>query len=312
MGAVSFQNVEPLRYDYIYYHDYHGWRDTKPSVSIAYNAFTASMDHQIESVSFFTAVDDVDYTISIFDDVVMDGQPIYELSRMSGTAEVMGFHTVDLGSPVGFRQGDDFYVQVELSTGGHAFDRTSVVPVLLGTSMMNTLVPSDASPGESLFLDGSEWMDLTSINETGNFCLKACVNPFEPVDGNLTSTGSLQFLNLKPGERREATVLIENIGDDVSSLCWEITEVPDWGRWTITPEEGLFLKPHHGPIEVTVSVIAPFEKNQEFTGSVTITNINNDADFEEIDVTLTTARQLSMYTLIQSLRSWIETLLLSS
>jgi len=148
-------------------------------------------------------------------------------------------------------------------------------------------------------------VDLTSINETGNFCLKACANPFEPVDGDLTSSGSLTFTNLKPGERREASVLIENDGPEMSSLCWEIGETPEWGRWTIQPAEQ-YLKPHHGPVELVVTVTAPFEKNADFSVTLSIVNINNASDVEVIDIQLTTMKHGSIKSFFETLLTWIE------
>jgi len=178
MGAVSFINTEPWQYDNVYYHDYHGWRDTKTDITEAFNAFTITGIETVEAVNFFTSVHDVDFTIKIYDNY--DGTELSdELASKSGHINYSGLHTIDLDSPVEFTQGDDFYVYLFLSEGGHPYDRTSIVPVLLCGNDSKTLVPSSASPEESYYNDGAGWVDFYYYDDpsghqnTGNFCIKA-------------------------------------------------------------------------------------------------------------------------------------------
>ncbi|MFW5705901.1 MAG: lectin like domain-containing protein, partial [Bacteroidota bacterium] len=158
MGAISFQDVEPLQYDNTYYHDYHGWRDTKEDITEVFNAFTAEDNEILKAVNFFTAVHGVDYTVKIYDDY--DGTNLQnELSAVSGTIDYSGMHTIDLTTPVNLTVGEDFYVYLYLSDGGHPYDRTSEVPVLLGADY-RTLVESPANPEESYYNDGRGWLDF--------------------------------------------------------------------------------------------------------------------------------------------------------
>ena len=183
MGAVSFQNVEPMAYDKVLYHDYHGWRDTMTEVSEAFNAFGISDGGLLHAVSFITAVDDVDYTVRIYGGFE-NGDLVNELSTMSGHYDYSGLHTVDLPTPL-VMPGAQLYIYVSLSTGGHAFDRTSDVPVLLGASYRTTVV-SHSDPGQSYYLNTGDWVDLFLDDASANFCIKGLTEVVLSFDADTT------------------------------------------------------------------------------------------------------------------------------
>lgn len=177
MGAISFYNVIQSTWDTAYYHDYHGWRDTLLGVTEAFNAFTATEHEAITAVSFFTAENNVDFTVRIYDDfngTTLDNQ----LDEVTGNIEYSGLHTIDLSDVVNIFEGDDFYVYLSLSDGGFPYDRTSDVPVLLGGDS-RVIVPSAANAGESYYNDEGAWKDFyeyiddSGFEQTGNLCIKA-------------------------------------------------------------------------------------------------------------------------------------------
>jgi hypothetical protein len=205
MGIIVFKDVVMLEHEKAYYHDYHGWRSTKTDTREAFNAFTAEGNEHITAVSFYTAEDDVNYTIKIYDSFI-SGALQDELFSQSGNHEYKGFHTVELNSFVPLDTGNDFYVYLELNTGGHAFDRTSEVPVLLVEKSYSTIVNSTANPGESYYYEDGEWKDLYDFSDapwpsgTANFCIKAIAvdNEFLPVElqsFNAYSSKGNVFLN---------------------------------------------------------------------------------------------------------------------
>nr|MBN2278130.1 hypothetical protein [candidate division Zixibacteria bacterium] len=170
MGAVSFQDVMLMPYDHVYYHDSHGWRSTRTDLTEAFNAFTTDQSAQLQAVNFYTADDSVNYTVKVYS-TFEGGQLSGEMTSVSGLIEFLGLHTVDLPDSIDLKPGDNFYIYLQLSTGGQPYDETSIVPTLLGAKY-RTQVTSSAGPGESFYRSGGNWVDLTSYEATANFCIK--------------------------------------------------------------------------------------------------------------------------------------------
>jgi len=178
MGAVSFQDVEPMKYKNVYYYDYHGWRDEMPECQEAFNAFKSHDYENLEAISFYNAADSVHYKIVVFGSY--NNGILYDtLSQKSGFINHIGFHTFDLDSSVALSPNQDFYVYLYLSKGGQPYDRTSEIPVLLGGSS-RTIVTSHSLPDQSYFMDINNWHDLYLLDTTANFCIKALSNPLLP------------------------------------------------------------------------------------------------------------------------------------
>ncbi len=167
--------------------------------------------------------------------------------------------------------GDEFYVYVKVFSGGQAIDRTSEVPVLLGGDRTGTIVKSIAHAGESYYWEwiypGLTSMIMSSVthtwDHTANFCIKGFTTGgwTPPAVPDLDCEGSLSWAKVKPGATVLGNFTVQNIGDATSELDWIITEWPDWGEWTFTPESGTDLTPEDGSITILVQVVAPSEKS---------------------------------------------------
>ena len=171
MGCVQFRDIVLNPYDHTYFHDYHGWRDTMTDATEAFNAFAGVERHRLEGVGFFTVGENVSYTFTIYDRFE-GGELLDEITSQSGTIEQMGYHTVDLETPVYLFPDDDFCIYLQLSHGGQAYDRTAEVSEMMG-AQYRALVTSTASPGESFYREGDTWLDLTDFDDSANFCIKA-------------------------------------------------------------------------------------------------------------------------------------------
>ena len=111
----------------------------------------------------------------------------------------------------------------------------------------------------------------------------------------LGCSGQLSWPEVNAGSTVYGEFTVSNVGTGL--LVWEIDTYPTtWGSWTFTPENGSITG--GDSVIVNVTVIAPPEKKETFTGKVKIINSDNPANFCEIDVSLTTPRTINGFNLI--------------
>ncbi|MEE9440636.1 MAG: hypothetical protein V3V27_01765, partial [Candidatus Thermoplasmatota archaeon] len=110
----------------------------------------------------------------------------------------------------------------------------------------------------------------------------------QPEVPDLDCDGSLSWTEVTPEETVTGTFTVENIGDPLSLLDWEIESYPDWGTFTFDPDGGLDLTPEAGAVTVTVDVVAPEDPETEFEGEIVLVNSEDPDDICVIDVVLAT------------------------
>jgi hypothetical protein len=110
--------------------------------------------------------------------------------------------------------------------------------------------------------------------------------------------GTLTWPEVNASATVTGTFQVCNCGDIGSLLNWQVDTWPPWGTWTFNPPSGAGLA-KNDCATITVQVIAPPTKKKTFIGTVKIINSDNESDFCEIDVSLTTPRAINGFTLLQ-------------
>ena len=128
---------------------------------------------------------------------------------------------------------------------------------------------------------------------------------------DLDCSGELHWTDVEPGGTVESSFTVENIGEPLSLLDWEIESYPDWGSgssWTFTPMSGDNLTPEDGLQTVQAEVVAPDEPETEFEGEIKIVNTEDPSDYCIIPVSLITpvSKNTVNSQLLQFLQRFIE------
>jgi len=170
------------------------------------NIFTATADHSIKAVAFYTAGQGATYEIYI--SKAVDSNPLdgtLAFGPQAGSLGVPGYHRIDLGSPVVVGVGEKFAVIVKLTDPGSGY------PVACSRAVAGYSNSATATLGVGwVSEDGFDWEDIVDDLGLGTYsiCLKAFadIGVAVPVSGTSMSKASTT-LSVGDSETLQATIL---------------------------------------------------------------------------------------------------------
>jgi hypothetical protein len=112
---------------------------------------------------------------------------------------------------------------------------------------------------------------------------------------DLQCSGKFNWTGIEPGFTSTDSFNVKNVGGVSSLLDWKIESYPEWGTWTFTPSDYDDLKPEDGDLTVEISIKAPDEPLETFTGEIKIVSKHDSSDYCTISVSLTTPRVRTTY-----------------
>jgi hypothetical protein len=155
------------------------------------------------------------------------------------------------------------------------------------------LTASDGLAGDifgcSVSMDESNGILGARIDENENGIEAGAAYVFKETGAKICCDGNLGWSDVKPNSTVTGEFQISNCGEEGSLLNWQFDSSPDWGVWEFSPDSGTDLA-EAGIVTIEVTVVAPPDKNSEFTGKVRMINTDDPSDFCEVDVVLTTPK----------------------
>ncbi len=138
--------------------------------------------------------------------------------------------------------------------------------------------------------DTIENMNITYGTKCSKLILATLTKLLEfTIPADLFCEGNLIWENVTTGSVLQGSFEVENIGGSGTLLDWNIVKKPSWGEWTFDPISGHDLESGNLLI-VNVTVIAPEEKNEVFTGKIKIQNSDDAEDYCTIDTKISTPK----------------------
>ncbi|MDL2263487.1 lectin like domain-containing protein [Synergistaceae bacterium OttesenSCG-928-I11] len=203
-GAASFVAMPLDTYDNTYCHDplgvVYNVGYSASDITLA-NAFTAKRGEDLVFVGFDTLDPDLDYAIQIYKNIPEGeapsaGTPVLA-SPLRGSASVPGYRTAKLDAPIRIEEGERFAIAVTFTTAHNGMN------IPLEARVKNFSSRAACAPGESYYLDGTEWKEVMGIGAktfdgTGentrmayytNACIKAFTKNAAPGDGSSGNCG---------------------------------------------------------------------------------------------------------------------------